>query len=401
MTAYLQSVDIGISGFKADHIQIEGVIVQAVGSPLELMGAVWAWKARHPAQASSNVTPKTAIKKSKFTWQETAEAPPFLVMDGVTFGSTPKPYKPTGEDFVIEAERAQAGAFAIQPLAAVVHAEPESLEIGLGAKQWDGLTVHGGWTNQLNADELHLSFGPVKLGPLLAKSPLGTSDPALAAASTVGGISLLIARDGKRPYAGQWALEVIGWTPPHPPELQGFAFGTSTRLESRFEIDRALTTCNFTNAHVSSGDFKLTGHGLARLSTLTSAHVQAELRGHIPCSALASAMATSKLGQAYGQWVARHAGQLVQGSVDVTVQFDADTNNLNKARVVKQIGVGCGLKPLTVRDMLTLGLPPVPDSDLVKHLGKDLSSWGSGLPPLPSIKLPDLQPPNWMNSKGR
>lgn len=396
LTAYLQGVDIGISGFKPQHIQIAGLIVQAVGSPIQLMNAMWAWRSRHPAQASSSVTPKTEIKRTKLLWQESASASPFMVLDDVTFGAIAKPYGPLGNDFSIEAERAQAGAFSLAPFAAAVHAEPESIEIGLGATQWEGVTARGGWNNWLNADELHVSFGPLKLGPLLARSPLVVADPTLSTATLVGGLSLLIPKDERRAYHGQWAIDVTGWAPPHPPELQGFSFGTSTRLESAFDVDRALTTVNFTNTHVVSGEFKLEGRGVARRGTPTSARVQAELKGHIPCAALASAISSSKLGQAYGQWVARHAGQLVQGNVEVTVQIDADTAKLHQAKVAKQIGVGCGLKPLTVGDMLALGLPPLPDADLIRHLGKDLPAWGEPLPLLLSPKLPDLQPPTWM-----
>ena len=247
LTAYLQVVDIGISGFQPRHVQIEGLIAQAVGSPLQLMNAVRAWQSRHPAAAALGVTPKTEIKRTQLTWQESANDSPFLVLDGVRFGSIAKRYGPLGTDVSIEAERAQAGPFSLAPLAAVIHEEPESIEIGLGAKQWQGVTARGGWKNQLNADELHLSFGPLKLGLLLEKSPLVVADPALRAASLVGGLSLVIPRDERRAYAGQWALDVNGWTPPHPPELQGFSFGTSTRLESAFDVDRALTTANFTN----------------------------------------------------------------------------------------------------------------------------------------------------------
>ena len=401
LTGYLQVVDIAISGLKPRHVQIEGLIVRAVGSPLRLMNAVQAWQARHPAPASSDATPTTEIKQTKLTWQESGEAPPFVVLDGVTFGAIAKPYGPLGKDFSIEAERAQAGAFSLAPFAAAVHAEPESIEVGLGAKQWEGVTARGGWKNQLAADELHLSFGPLKLAPLLAQNSLAAADPALAAASLVGGLAVLIPRDEQRPCAGHWAFDIGGWTPPHPPELQGFSFGSATRVESDFDIDRTLSTANFTNTRVTSGEFKLVGHGAAHRNTLLSARVQAELTGHIPCAALASAMSQSKLGQAYGQWVARHAGQLVQGNVDVTVQLDADTAHLQQAKVVKQIGNGCGLKPLTVRDMLTLGLPPPPDADLIRHLGKDLPSLGAALPPLPSLKLPDLQVPTWTKPKAR
>jgi len=123
--------------------------------------------------------------------------------------------------------------------------------------------------------------------------------------------------------------------------------------------------------------------------------VQAELKGHIPCTAFAGAAATSKLGQAYGQWVSQHAGQLVEGNVDVTVQMDADTSAIGRAKVVQQMGVGCGLKSQTIQQLLALGLPPMPNTDLINHLEKDLPSWGGQLPLVPSFQRPFAQPPDW------
>jgi hypothetical protein len=398
LTAYLQSVDIAVSGFKPNHIDVDGILVQAVGSPLSLGNAVRAWQARHPTVLSA--MPKTNVGKTRFTWQEASNSSPFVVLDGVAVGKVAKPYGPVGDDACIEAERAEVGAYAMAPLVAVIHVEPQSVEVGLGAKQWEGVSARGGWKSQPNANELHLSFGPLKLGSLLAQSPVAVKDATLTAASLAGGVSLLIPNDAHRSYAGQWAFDVAGWTPPHPPELQGFAFGNSTRLQSSFEVDRALTLANFSDVRLLAGEFKLVGRAVARRNTLTSALVQAELKGRIPCAALASAVATSKLGQAYGRWVASHAEQLVQGYVEATVQIDADTNNLQRAKLVKQIGVGCGLKPLSISEVLSLGLPPPPDADLLRHLGKDLADLSHTLPPLPSLKIPDLQPPNWMKHRG-
>ncbi len=401
LTAYLQSVDIAVSGLKPDHIDVKGVLVQAVGSPLSLGNAVRAWQSRHPTAAAGSAAPRTNIGKTRFTWQQASGTSPFVVLDGVAVGKVAKPYGPVGDDACIEAERAQVGAYTIAPLVAVIHVEPQSGEVGLGAKQWDDVSARGGWKSLPNADELHLSFGPLKLGPLLAQSPVAVKDATLTTASLAGGISLLIPNDEHQSYAGHWAFDVAGWTPPHPPELQGFAFGNTTRLRSSFEVDRALTLANFGDVQLSAGEFKLVGRAVARRNTLTSALVQAELKGRIPCAALASAVATSKLGQAYGRWVGSHADQLVQGYVEATIQIEADTNSLQKAKLVKQIGIGCGLKPLSIGELLSLGLPPPPDADLLRHLGKDLSDLGIAVPPLPSPKMPVLQPPNWMKPQGR
>ncbi len=401
LTATVETIDIGLSRFKPNRIQINGARLQLVGPPLVLMGAIQSWQSKYPATASLSVPPIPEIKNIQITWQEALNSPPFLQLKGVTFATIAQPYGPIGQDFAVTAQNAQVGTFSISPLAAAIHTEAESAEIGLGATKWDGLTVRGGWRKQLNADELHLSFGPVDLGPLLAKTGVSVADKSLAAAALYGGISVLIPNDGRKPYQGIGALAVKGWTPPHPPELQGFPFGKATKLESSFELDRTLTSASFSNTRLTSGEFRLAGHAVAHRSSPTTVRVQAELKGQIPCQALAGAAATSQLGRAYGQWVGEHAGQLVEGNVAVTVQIDADSGSFSQAKVVKQMGVGCGLKPLSVQDLLTLGLPPLPDADLIKHIGKDLPNWGAPVPPMPSMKLPDFNSPEWFKPKGR
>ena len=396
LTAYLQNVDVDLSGFKPSRVQIGGVLVQTVGSPLDLKRAVQAWQSRHPAPATASAPAKPEIRNLKITWQALLNTAPFLELDEVTFAAVAKPYGPSGDDVAVKAEQARVGALRPTPLVVLIHNEAESVEIGLGGTTWDGLTVRGGWKSQLNGDELHVSLGPLAVGPLLAKMSPGNFDKALAAASLYGGLSLVVPRDERKPYQGYWALEVKGWTPPHPPELQGFPFGNSTQLDSAFEIDRALTSANLTPTRLTSGAFKLVGHARVSRSSLTSVRVQAELKGNIACTALAGAVAGSKLGQAYGQWVNQHAGQLVDGSVEVTTQVDADTGAIDRARVAKQVGVGCGLKPVNVQEMLSLGLPPLPDADLIKHLEKDLPTWSGQLPLMPTTKPPVQRVPDWV-----
>ena len=390
LTAYLQSVDIDMSWFKPTRMQIEGVVLQLEGPPLGLAVALRSWQSRYPATASLSVPPIPEFENIKITWQPTANTAAFVELDKVTFEPITQPYAPIGQDIAVMAERAQVGTVSIAPLAAAVHSQADSVEVGLGSTKWEDVTARGGWKNQASADELNLSFGPIYLGPLLAKTGLSVADKKLEKAPIWGGASVLVPKDERKAYQGHWALEVSGWTPPHPPELQGFPFGKSTRVESSFEIDRTLTSANFMNTQLASGEFKLTGHAVASLRSLMSAHVQAELKGHIPCTALAGAVANSELGQAYGNWVAGHANQLVQGNVEVTVQLDADSSAPNQAKVRKLIGIGCGLKPMSVQDVLALGLPPPPDADLVEHLEKNLPTWGAQLVPMPSVKLPDL-----------
>jgi len=393
LTAYLQSVDITLSGLKADRIGVGGLIVQAVGTPTNLMASVRAWQSRHPSKGAK---PKTEIGRAKLTWQETLDGAPFVVLDGVTFAPVSKPLATIGDDVSFRAEQAQVGAYTTAPLSAAIHVEPDAIEVGIGAQLWESMAARGGWRKQPNGDELHFSVGPLQLGPVLAANGVKLDDPTIASATAYCGISLLRTTDGAWPYQGRFAIDLVGFTPPHPPELDGFPFGKSTRLESAFRIDNALSAADLMETRITAGDFKLVGHGKISRGAALSAHLQAELKGSIPCTSLASAVAGSKLGKSYGQWLARGAQNSVAGTVDVAVQIDANTNALGQAKVAKVIGVGCGLKPLSVHQLLTLDLPPLPDMELIRHLGKDIPGAGGKLPSMPSLGLPEWKAPDWM-----
>jgi hypothetical protein len=124
------------------------------------------------------------------------------------------------------------------------------------------------------------------------------------------------------------------------------------------------------------------------------ARVRLDLRGTLPCDALASASAESRLGKLLGRAAGRKAGiaalRLVGGSVAVRVQVDASTPKLAEAKVDRSIGIGCGLKPLTLEDLRALGdelfrgdLSKLPE-DLAKLLPPGPLPIPSRFPPIPS-----------------
>ncbi len=396
LTIYLQSVDLSLLGLKLDRIRLKGAIVQAVGAPTQLLNDVRAWQAKHPLDSAM---PKPEIGKAKLTWQETLDGPPFVELDNVTFVSSAKPLGPLGQDISIQAEHAQVGAYALAPFAAAVHSELDSLEIGLGSTQWESMTARGGWRKQPTGDELHVSVGPLPLEQALTTAGIKLDDPKLQKASAIVAISLLRTADAAWPYQGHVAIELADYTPPHPSELQGFDFGKSTRIDTAFRVDTGLSAMNLLDTRITAGQFKLAGHGNVRRTAALSGRIQLELKGKLPCTSLATALATSKLGQNYGNWVARHASEAISGSVDVTLQIDADSNALAQAKVARIVGIGCGLRPLSVHQLLTLDLPPAPDMELIRRLGKDIPAIGGKLPDLTHLGLPDIQIPDWGKSK--
>ncbi len=401
VTAAIASAQVTLSRFKPSRIQVTGVRVQAIGPPLELMRSLEAWRVRHATQLESAVPPQPEFENTQIIWRAAPDGPVFMQADDVALLSDSAVGAPKGRDWSVTAASARTGAYALKPLALALHYGTDDVEVGFGTAHMASAPVHCGWQRQPGADDFHVSFEELALGPLLASLNLPSVDRKMAAAPCKGAVSARVPAAEKSPYTGRFEFHLQGWVPPHPPELDGFAFGSGTTLESMVEVDRALTQVRLTGLGLSSGELKLVGHGLIKVIALTSAHLQAELKGQIPCSALASAMAESKLGKAYGQWVSRNAGRTVAGQVDVTVQIDADLSRLGQAKIAKHIGVGCGLRPMSASDLLSLGLPPPPDADFLQHAAENLPSLNAAmpsalpklpaLPAMPSVKWPKLR----------
>jgi hypothetical protein len=89
---------------------------------------------------------------------------------------------------------------------------------------------------------------------------------------------------------------------------------------------------------------------------------------------------------------------LFEGSVSVEVKIEGDTRRLKEAKVERRIGVGCGLKPLTLDELRKLGeLIPLPEElsvlaeEVVKNAPPGLVLPGLVLPPPSALpKLPPL-----------
>jgi len=200
-------------------------------------------------------------------------------------------------------------------------------------------------------------------------------------------------RDSMIPTNGHARLELRGYVPPHPVELDGFVFGDVTVLETDLGFGAGQGDIALENTSVTAGRFALKGTGRVTREEL-AARVKLDLRGALPCDALASAAAESRLGKLLGRAAGKKAGiaalHLVGGSVGVRVQVDATTADIPGATVERSIGVGCGLKPLSLEDLRELGdllfrgdLSKLPE-DLGKLLPPGTLPVPSRLPPIPS-----------------
>jgi hypothetical protein len=187
-----------------------------------------------------------------------------------------------------------------------------------------------------------------------------------------------------------------GFVPPHPPELDGFVFGDVTTFETKLHVDAPRETVTLTQSKVKAGRFELAGGGSVVRHGL-DATLDLDLKGVLPCDALAGAAVESRLGQllgrASGKQGKRTALAVVRGEVSVNVGIQASTKDLANAKLSQKIGVGCGLRPLSLSELIAL-TPNAKDIQAIgNEVGKKLEEFGKdlGLPPVPtSLPLPSL-----------
>lgn len=221
---------------------------------------------------------------------------------------------------------------------------------------------------------------------------------------------------------GATTVNLKGYVPPHPFELDGFIFGDLTTFSSNFSIPAIRDRIALKDTKLVAGKFQLVGDGLlVRGSDHSSANLQ--LHGSLPCSALAGVEAESRLGKILGAAAGAKGGevarQLINGSVAVGLKISVDTRNLAGAKLERSIGVGCGIHPLSLAELEKLFPLPPGAADLLANLPSftgDLSALPAlpnvaglpsslpplpsglpglpaGLPKLPTLTLPDLTPP--------
>jgi len=205
------------------------------------------------------------------------------------------------------------------------------------------------------------------------------------------------------PVRGHLEVNLLGFVPPHPPELQGIVSGDRTTFTTRFEVSADQTTVQLTDAKVAAGAFVLEGDGVVRRAE-DHALVHLRFAEALPCVKLAGAAADTRLGKHWASLTKHLLQKYMQGSVTVQVRVDADTRDLGAAKVIQSIGVGCGLQPLrppTAEELEALSarlpgllaelpqLPPGLNTAGNSGDGLRMPPLPSNLPPLPTV-LPAL-----------
>jgi len=385
--ARLKLVDIALDGFELKSVEVSDVQIGVSGSLPRVLLELGEWTKNNP---SAYDAPLVASRVSIKVAEAPAEAP-WLELSGGFLTRTV-----AGAAF--SAESCKLSGFELGKVGAGFTKTGGDISIGFGDQSAQAAPLRlDASVDAKGAGKLHVVLTPTKLG-LLGKGlgiPLPLPD-VIASADVELGLPAGAIDGGE--LKGKLSVSLKGFVPPHPPELDGFVFGDLTTFETDLAVDSARSRVTLSNSKLKAAKFELTGGGSVLREGL-DAKVDFDLKGALPCDALAGAAAESRLGQllgrASGKQGKRTAQAVVVGTVSVEVGIKASTRDLLNAKITQKIGVGCGLRPLSLAELIALA-PNVKDLQAIgNEVGKKLEDIGKdlGLPPVPSgLSLPALPP---------
>lgn len=386
IAAKLALVDVSLQGFQPVRVQLSGVQVGVSGSLPRVLLELGEWAKNHPEAfdaplLASRVDVQVAELPAAAPWLELSNGVLTRTLAGAAFS----------------AQSCKLSGFQVGKVGAGFTKSGGDVSIGFGDQSAQAAPLRlDASVDAKGAGKMSVVLTPSKLG-LLGKG-IGVPLP-LPDVVASGNVELAFPpglTGGE--VTGKLSASLKGFVPPHPPELDGFVFGDVTTFDTALRIDAARNRVTLTDAQVQAGKFALRGGGSV-LRQGSTASVSLDFKGALPCDALAGAAAESRLGQllgrASGKQGKRTALAVVRGDVSVEVGVEASTQDLSNAKITQKIGVGCGLRPLSLNELLAL-TPNAKDLRAIgDEVGKKLEGIGKdlGLPPVPSsFSLPPLPP---------
>jgi hypothetical protein len=383
----IKRIDVDLAGTSASKLLFSGLTVYAKGEPLELYRSLskYATDLKQLKLDSSPDSTPPVVELKHLEIHATLNHPVLSNLD-VTELHLNRDVGAAKDQTTLTTATSRINNVEVGPLAFVFRNQEHQLELG-----WGKTLEESSWTlvyrDGTDGTGLAVAVKPMELGSLLTR--LGQTAPldSYAKASLGGTLSAHLDPESAK-LTGKLSVSLTGIVPPLPEELKGYTFKNQTELLASFESDVLFTNTEITVLQLNNGAVRLLGNGQIERTGMT-ARLRADLSTQLDCGTLAQGYTSDALGGSnLGQWAQRAAAKSMRGSVAVRVQLDADSANLADAKVVKKIGVGCGLKPLSVVELLALGLPPPPDAKTAERVAKLLttpSRLPSGASLLPSL----------------
>jgi len=369
-----RTIDVSLSSFEPTQIAASGVTVDVQGSAMDLAFGLGEWTKNHP---DAYRLPVTASEVS-VSWSEAVTDPPWLVVEGGALT-----HSASGVAF--NARKATLSGIDVGTVGATWSTEGAQVKLGFGTADPGAAPLTASIMTAAVPPTAHVTLSPTNLEKLGA--PLGVHIPVSGVVAS-GTADLVFARGlDAGPINGRVAARLDGFVPPHPVELDGFLFGSTTVFSSDLAVSADRTSIDLKRTRVQAGAFELAGGGhiarsggqvVANRGGRQPAHpggpgvywarIGLDLAGNLPCAAIAQSAATAHTDTFLGQLVGSAARHTIDGSVSVRVKIDADSRDLRTARVDRTIGVGCGLGPLKDAGEKFLGTLPRRVLDLANAL---------------------------------
>lgn len=180
---------------------------------------------------------------------------------------------------------------------------------------------------------------------------------------------------------GDFRTTLSGLVMPVPREIEGLVTGPAPVLEGKFKVHPNNQQVNITKLTLKAGVLQLSGNAELEVRS-TGIPLDAQLSGSLSCGAILEAATRAHTDSPLAIAAAQLARKGIKGGVGIVIVLDADLLRLREAKLLRTIGVGCGLKPF-----------PLPEGleKLGERVLKGLPQPPS-LPDLPELKLPDQMP---------
>ena len=328
--ADVDEASVDLDGFKAKRIVTTGTRVAVEGSAADRLLDLGAWSNGHPDLYR---VPGEA-RGVTITWTAAAGEAPWLALNDGALSSN-------GADATFRTPSAVVSGLAIGAIGAAWSDADATITVGLGNEAIAAAPIKVELHPTDKPATAALTLRPIKLASLGA--PLGLALPAPGAVAEGSAALTLGSRAGKGVIEGAASFTLTGWVPPHPRELGGIVYGDRTTFATKLSITEDHLKVTLSETTVAAGALRLKGGGVIERRA-TYALSSLDLKGSIACSDVARSAVASSWGDLAGQLAFGVASVAMDGSVAIKVHVEADTRDLQKAKLTHEVGVGCGLR---------------------------------------------------------
>jgi ADP-dependent NAD(P)H-hydrate dehydratase / NAD(P)H-hydrate epimerase len=324
-----ERVTVDLNRLDPTRVTTRSAVVELEGPLARLSTDLDAWSKRYPSASR----PPVAADGVSVTWRDAPGEAPWLEAAGAVAQGEPaggQLYAPAARLFGVPAGELSLAWWASRDdiVAGLGHRDPGQAPLRIEARP--GSPLHA-----------RLLVAPTPLPSLGALLGMRIDEPGISAQATLD----LTLTPGPQHDAieGKADLNLNGYVPPRPRELQGIVYGKSTQLSTAFRLSDDRRSVTFADTALKAGALALRGAGSAERYE-GGAKAKFDLAGRVPCTALARSAATANLGNVLGDLFGDLADATVQGSLSVNAHIEIDTKDLDRARISPVVGGSCGLK---------------------------------------------------------